>query len=51
MLVRFEQNRMAESTRNFEFYDKKSCLKKKHFWQNVDAIFENVPAAETIVWC
>ena len=49
MLVEFEQNRMVQTTRNFELFDKKSGFLKKHFWQSIDAILEDVSAAETIV--
>ena len=50
MLVKFKQNRMVETTRNFELSEKKK--KKvffKQFWQSVGAILEDVSAAETIV--
>ena len=50
MLVKFEQNRMVQTTWNFEPFDKK---KKKvfynHFWQRVDAILGDVSEAEIIV--
>ena len=45
MLVKFEQNRMVQTTRNFYLFDKK----KKHLWQSVAAILEDVSVAETIV--
>ena len=42
MLVKFEQNRMVQTTRNFELFDKKKKKKKKkkrflenHLWQSV----------------
>ena len=46
MLVKFEWNRMVQTTRNFEV-KKPGFL--NHFWQSVDAILEKVPVAETIV--
>ena len=49
MPVKFEQNRMVQTTRNFNIFDKKTVFSLKHFWQSVDAIFENVSLAETIV--
>ena len=46
MLVKFEQNYMVQTTRNFELFDKKKKKKKwgfyNHFWQRVDAILEDV---------
>ena len=58
MLVKFEQNRMVQTTRNFEFFARGFLTKKngffflyKHFWQRVDAILENVSVAEIIVKC
>ena len=48
VLVKFEQNRMIQTTQNFELFDRNN-LKKKHFWQNVEAILEDVSVAETIV--
>ena len=51
-----EENRMSQTTRKFELYDKKKKKKKKkkpgffnnHFWQRVDVIFEDVSVAEII---
>ena len=57
MLVKFEQNRMVQTTRNLEFFDQKKKKKKKkrvffpHFWQSADAILEHVSVAESIVYC
>ena len=48
MLVKFEQNRMVQTTRNFELFDKRSGF-YNHFWQRVDASLENVSVAEIIV--
>ena len=48
MLVKFEQNRMVQTTRKFELFDKNPGF-LNHFWQNVDAILEHVSVAETIV--
>ena len=48
MLMKFEQNHMIETTKNFELFDKKMV---NHFWQSVDAILEDVSVSETIVWC
>ena len=47
MLVKFEQNRMFQTTRNFELFDKRPGF-LKIFWQGVDAILEDVSVAETI---
>ena len=58
MLVKFEQNPYGPNdTKFWPFWQKKKKKKKKkrfffnHFWQSVDAIFEVVSAAETIVSC
>ena len=45
MVVKFEQNRMVRTIHNFVL------LMINHFWQSFDAIFEDVPVTETIVWC
>ena len=46
MLVKCEQNRMVQITRNFELFDnnnkKKKRIKKKRFRQSVDAILEDI---------
>ena len=53
MLVKFEQNRMVQTTRNLEISDKKQTNKQtkqvfyNHFWH--DAILEDVSVAEIIV--
>ena len=49
MLVKFEKNRMVQTTRNFEFYWQKKKVFYNHFWQRVDAILEDVSVAEIIV--
>ena len=48
MLVKFEQNRMVQTTQNFKLFDKKPGF-KNHFWQSVGAILEDVSVAKTIV--
>ena len=48
MLVKLKQNRMVQTTQNFELFDKKLGFSKL-FWQSVDAILEDVSVAETIV--
>ena len=48
MLVKFKQNWMVQTTRNFELLDKKRVF---FFRQSVEAILEDVSVAETIVWC
>ena len=48
MLVKFEQNCLVQTTRNFELFDKEQ-FSKNHFWQSFDAITEDVSVAETIV--
>ena len=50
MLVKFEQNRMVQTTRNIELFDKKPDF-YSHFWQRVDAILEDVSVAEIIFQC
>ena len=40
MFVEFEQNRMAQTTQNFELFDQKNGF-FIHFWQGVDAILED----------
>ena len=53
MPVKFEQNRMVQTTQNWAFWQKKKKTKQKqkqkknvffynHFWQRVDAIFDDV---------
>ena len=48
MLVIFEQNRMVRTTQKFCAFLQKMV---NNFWQNVDAILEDVSVSETIVWC
>ena len=52
-IVKFEQNRMVQNTRNFELFDKKQNKKKRvfynHFWQRVHVILEDVSVAVIIV--
>ena len=48
MLVKFEQIRMVRTIQNFALFDKKMV---NNFWQNADAILEDVFVTETIVWC
>ena len=48
MLVKFEQNHMVQTTRNFELLNKIQVF-YNHFWQRVDAILEDVFVAEIIV--
>ena len=55
MLVKFEQNRMGQTTQNFELFGKKRVFffffffLDNHFWQRDDAILEDVFVAEIIV--
>ena len=51
MLVKFEQNCMVQTTRNFKLFVKKKTLFffLNNFWQSVDAILEHVSVAETFV--
>ena len=52
MLVKFEQNHMVQTTRNFELFDKKKTgFLYDHFRQNVDAILKDVSVPEIIVKC
>ena len=46
MLVKFEQNRMVQTTRKFEFFLTKQRFFYNHFWQRVDAILEDISVAE-----
>ena len=50
MLVKFEQNRIDQTTQNFELFDKNPGF-YNHLWQRVDAILEDVSAAEIMVPC
>ena len=49
MLEKFEQNHMVRTIQNFELFDKKKMV--NHFKQSIDAILEDVPVIETIIWC
>ena len=49
MLVKFEQNCMVQTTQNFELFDQKNQVFYNHFWQRVDAIFEDISVVEIIV--
>ena len=48
MLVKFEQNLMVQTIKNFELFDKKK--NGYHFWRGVDAILEDLSVTENIVW-
>ena len=49
MLVKFEQNRMVQTTQNFELFDKNKVF-WNNFWQSDGAILEDYfSVAETIV--
>ena len=48
MLVKFEQNLLVRTIQFFVLFWQKMV---NHFWQNVDAILEDVTVTETIVWC
>ena len=50
MLVKFEQNRMVQTTQNFELLNKIFFF-YNHFWRTVDASLEEVSVAEIIVLC
>ena len=47
MLVIFERNHMAQTTQNFELWQKTFFY--NHFWQRVDNILEDVSVPEIIV--
>ena len=47
MQVKFEQNRMVQTTRIFELFVKNRSF-YNHYWQSVDAILEDVSVAEII---
>ena len=49
MLVKFEQNRIVQTTQNFELFWQKTGFYNNNFWQRVDAILEDVSVAEIIV--
>ena len=38
-------------TKFWAFWQKKKKKMSNHFWQSVDAIFEDVFVSEIIVWC
>ena len=48
MLVEFEQNRMVQTTRNFELFDKNRVF-YNNFWQRVEAILKDVSVAKIVV--
>ena len=49
MLVKFEQNRMIQTTRNFDLFDKNQVF-KKHFDKALTPfILEDVSVTETII--
>ena len=47
MLMKFEQNRMIQTVRNFELFDKKKMVNK--FGKSVDSNLEDAFVAKTIV--
>ena len=52
MLVKFKQNRIVQTTQNFELFlkkEKKNTDFSNHFRQSIDAILEDLSVAETIV--
>ena len=49
MPVKFEQNRMVQTTRNFELFDKKNVFFITIFDKKVDAILKVVSVAEIIL--
>ena len=51
MLMQFELNRMDQTTRNLELFDKIPGFFENHIRQSVDTILEDVSVAETIVSC
>ena len=56
MLVKFKQNRMVQTTRNFELFEQQQQQQQQtgfynHFWQRVDAILKDVSVAEIFVKC
>ena len=48
MLLKFEQNRMVQTTQNFELFDKNRVFYKLFFFFLTDAIVEDVSEAETL---
>ena len=49
MLMKFEQNRMVQTTQNFQLFDKKQCFFFiTTFEKRVDAILEDVSVSEII---
>ena len=48
MPVKFEQNLIVQTIRNFEHFGKNRGF-YNHFWERVDAILEDVFVAEIIV--
>ena len=51
MLVKFERNRMVQTTQNYELFDKKKHFFLNPFWQMVTLQLSKIliSAAETIV--
>ena len=49
MLVKFEQNCMVQTIHEILSFLTEYRVFKKHFWQSVDAILEDISVAETIV--
>ena len=45
MLVKFEQNRIVQTTRNYEFFDKKKAFFRP-FWQSFE-VLKDISVAET----
>ena len=56
MPMKFEQNRMVQTTRNFELLDQKTNKQKRVFFitisdKELTPFLEDVSAAEIIFWC
>ena len=49
MLVKFQQNRMVQTTRNFESFLTKRKGFQNHFRQIIDTILNDVSVDETII--
>ena len=49
MPVEFEQNRIVQTTRNLELFDKKLGVLKSFLTKRIDFILEDVSVTETIV--
>ena len=48
MLAKFEPNRIIQNVHNVELFDKEPSA-ENHFWQNVDALIQDVISIATTI--